>query len=518
MRLICLILIFLFPTSKALSQTQSVAGVVEPVESIQTPLMMVGEGELSGTLIRTFASLMQTESHLVIITDGQQDIDLDRWERAIQHVSILTVETKSGSLEPDELDALSNANAVWLIADVTPLVEGTVFKDKIDDLVGRGGIVGGHGRGADSMGEVVITGDGRHPGFGLMPHSVIQTTDEPVDTHAEKSADDMTDLVHWHIPPSGAMVVHQQRKIAVVGDSSITARVPAANGWPERIETFDARVVELPFTTDLISWTRSAQSRSQPVFPPKDPPAVEVVSGTLILIGGGGSTDDMWDKFIESAGGVDAKFVCLPQKPDSFSARKLRDRGCENVTVLYSDADLRSKADSDKRFLDALKDADGIFFGGGRTFRFMDAYQHTQAHHLMLEMLARGGVIAGTSAGAQIQGDFLVRGDPRTNQTLWYPGNDTGLSFLKGVIIDVHFAERGREKTLPDLLSQHPQMFGIGIDEATAIVVTGHRAEVLGRGSAWFYDTLDDAESTAYQPIVLQSGQSYDLSARQAIE
>ncbi|KAA1260008.1 Cyanophycinase [Rubripirellula obstinata] len=515
-RLLCLLVLCAVPLHHAVSQPLPTAGVTDPMTPLSGSLMLAGKADLSNVTLRTFAWLAgEQEGNLVIVTNGDQSVDAGPWQRAMGKVTVLEINDASQAESDETIMAIADATGIWFACDVTSVALETCFTKELGEAFQNGAAVGGHGSGAECLGEQIFNDDQMRPGFGLLPHSCVRTMGD--DESATKIGDGQANLVHWEIPPSGVLVMHDGRKVAVIGEAEITARVPAANGWAERVETFGARVVALPFTTDLVSWTRSAQSRTRPVFPPTNPPAVEVPSGTLILIGGGGSTDDMWDRFIDSAGGTDANFVCIPQSNDSFSSRKLRDRGCKNVTVLFSDEDLRSKAESDEEFLEPLKNADAVFLGGGRTYRFMDAYQHTTAHRLMMDVLKRGGVIAGTSAGAQIQGDFLVRGDPRTNQTLWYPGNDTGFAFLRGVIVDVHFAERGREETLPALLNQHPQMLGIGIDEATAIVVTGQKAEVLGRGSAWFYDSVDRDDPKPRVPVVLQTGQAYDLKARKTL-
>ncbi len=101
-------------------------------------------------------------------------------------------------------------------------------------------------------------------------------------------------------------------------------------------------------------------------------------------------------------------------------------------------------------------------------------------------------------------------------------GNDLGLSFIRGVIIDAHFRQRGREYTLPTLLMKHPQMLGIGIDEATALFVQGTDAKVLGKNAVTFYDLKNQKVwNTPFleigNPIILSSGEKYDLRLRKLI-
>lgn len=547
-RLIFGVLVWLLPVGLAVCQTSTElaipgVGIADPIKPLTNSILLAGEGDLSNVSRRTFAWMAgEHQGRLLVITNDQQSLDrdpsreLNPWRDAIGTVDRLVLATRSQAESQSSIDLIEKATGVWFVDDVSEFAVGSRFHEAIHAFAARGGAIGGHGPGANSLGQWVVgrpeTGPREtRPGFAIVPQSIVLSTQADAalfkknrnsigsENMSPKDASPQSPAacVHWMIPPGAVMVMHQGRKVAVIGEADVTAFIPAANGWPERSETFGAPIVQLPYTTDLVAWTRSAQSRSGPVFPPMIAPSIEVRSGALMLIGGGGSTDDMWTRFIEAAGGTDARFVCLPQTADSFSADKLRERGCKNVTVLFSDQELREKAESDDDFLRPLAEADGVFFGGGRTFWFMDAYQNTTAHRLMLDVLDRGGVIAGTSAGAQIQGDFLVRGDPRTNQTLWYPGNDTGLAFLRGVIVDVHFGERDRDKTFPALLAQHPQLSGIGIDEATAIVVTGYHATVLGRGSAWFYDPAA-MNSDAASPLRLTAGQSYDFERRTEVK
>src|SRR5207237_10183123 len=133
--------------------------------------------------------------------------------------------------------------------------------------------------------------------------------------------------------------------------------------------------------------------------------------------------------------------------------------------------------------------------GGGRQWMFVDAYEGTKAHAEMLALLQRGGVIAGSSAGATIQGDYLCRGGVFGNFEMMYEGYERGLSFLPGVGIDQHFTQRKRFGDMTAFVKAYPQFLGIGIDEATAIIVKGSTAEVTGRGKVHFYDARRPVET-----------------------
>lgn len=487
-------------------------GITDPVAPLAGSLILTGEEIPSDLARKALAQLADgKEGKLVLMVREENEEEFLRWRQAVGTVASFRLESSDDELSSELRAALQQASGVWLGDDFSQGSDPKL-KEALQGVLSRGGVVGGGGKAAASLGETVTAGSDSVPAFALLPQSVVEAG-----AVAELPGRGLSPYVRWQIPAAGTLIIHSGREVGVIGESEITARIPAQNGWPERVEVLRPPEVELPYSTDLFSWTRSAQARRGPVFPAPNPESPEVTAGTLIIIGGGGSTADMWTRFIKEAGGKEANYVCIIQQESPFPEMDLRKLGCDNITVLLSDVERRAEANSEEEVLEALRNADGIFFGGGRTYRFMDAYQNTTAHRLMLDVLKRGGVIAGTSAGAQIQGDFLVRGDPRTNETLWFPGNDVGLSFLRGVIIDVHFQERGRERTLPPLLKKHPKMLGIGIDEATAIVVTGTTAEVLGRGAVSFYDLTKDDPTAVLKPEVLSAGRSYDLKTRSAI-
>jgi cyanophycinase len=135
----------------------------------------------------------------------------------------------------------------------------------------------------------------------------------------------------------------------------------------------------------------------------------------------------------------------------------------------------------------------------------------------MQAVLAKGGAIGGSSAGASIQSQYMPRGDPLGNTENMAPGYERGLGFLPGVGVDQHFTQRRRHSDMTKLMAKYPQILGIGIDEATAIVVTGSLAEVVGRGSVFFYDRRKPvpAEGPDYEEV--KPGTAYDLRARKIV-
>ncbi len=256
--------------------------------------------------------------------------------------------------------------------------------------------------------------------------------------------------------------------------------------------------------------------------------------GTLLIIGGNvGSNEAIWKKFTVLAGGADKAVVLVvtaavgdaagTDQADVLEVKK--QTGIKNVTLLHP-ANL-AEANSEK-FTDAIRRATAIYFVGGRQWRIADAYLNTLAHQAFFDLLGRGGVIAGSSAGATIQGSFLWRGDTRGAEVL--VGDHTqGLGFLKNSVIDQHLLVRNRQFDLVSLVKFSPELIGLGLDEATAVEVHRDTLEVIGKSyvAVYDYDSMNGSRGTARSDSVntraaipfffLHAGQRYDLKNRRII-
>ena len=128
-----------------------------------------------------------------------------------------------------------------------------------------------------------------------------------------------------------------------------------------------------------------------------------------------------------------------------------------------------------------------MFFWEGRQWRLADSYLNTLTHREIQAVLDRGGVVGGSSAGASIQGSFLMRGDTRSSDIII--GDHTqGLGFMRNVGIDQHVLIRNREWDMLEVLKVHPDLLGLGLDENTAIVVQQDEFEVIGQSYVIIYD------------------------------
>jgi cyanophycinase len=252
--------------------------------------------------------------------------------------------------------------------------------------------------------------------------------------------------------------------------------------------------------------------------------------GTLLVIGGAAS-DIFYEKFMELVGGPEAPIVVIPTAltSDPLSEEDLEQfkenftkKGFKQVTVLHTRD--RKVADS-KTFVKPLTEAAGIWFSGGRQWRHADSYLGTRTHKEFFNLLERGGVIAGSSAGATIQGSYLARGDTRKN-TIMMGDHEEGLGFITNVAIDQHLFARNRQYDMFEILENQPELLGIGLDEDTGIIVEGDQFTVLGKSYVAIYDgtrwsaerdTIYKLPAGSKEFYLLREGNSYDLLERKII-
>ena len=255
-------------------------------------------------------------------------------------------------------------------------------------------------------------------------------------------------------------------------------------------------------------------------------PFIGPEKGSLVIVGGAMKSDAIIDRFIELAGGWDASIVVIPTASGKTHfgsnygfAGTLRKLGATNVTLLHTTD--KKIANSDF-FVKPLTNANAVWFVGGRQWRLVDSYKNTLTEKQIAQVLERGGVIGGTSAGATIQGSYLVRGDTKNNQIMM-GDHQEGFNYLKNVAIDQHVLARNRHFDLFEIVKKHPNLLGIGIDEDTDIVVHGNEYEVIGENYVAIYDgsfyskegfllkKLPEKSSLFY---FLKKGDKYDLLNR----
>ena len=266
----------------------------------------------------------------------------------------------------------------------------------------------------------------------------------------------------------------------------------------------------------------------------------EIIGGHLLVIGG---AEDKYNerrilkKFLSLAGEKDAEVLIIPVASDfpEFAAevytQAFRNLGVANPRVLraVSRQDIVS-ADADK-LLDGVT---GVFMTGGDQMRLVSLLGGTKFADKLRKMVRESNVVlAGSSAGAAgMSTSMIVRGEPSSHPHRNAVKLSPGLGFLKNIIIDQHFTERGRISRLITAVSYNPYNLGIGIDENTAIILNSDGIlEVFGTGSATIVDgsqiTYNEiAEVDDNQPFsvcgvqlhVLRDGLVYDFLGRHPMQ
>jgi cyanophycinase len=250
------------------------------------------------------------------------------------------------------------------------------------------------------------------------------------------------------------------------------------------------------------------------------PESAGPAKGYLVIVGGGATGREITSKFLELAGGDNANIVTVPtaNSEDQINIDAIRKRGypgAKSFDVIHTRD--RKVADS-KEFVKPLLTATGVWLDGGRQWRLADAYLGTRTQREIKAVLDRGGVVGGSSAGATIQGSFLIRGaagangSDGDNRIMISPDHLVGFGLLSNSAIDQHILTRHRENDLEPVIKAHPELLGIGIDESTAIVVHGHEFEVIGKSKVAVWDGKDH-DGKKYQFLI--AGQKYDMAKRE---
>jgi cyanophycinase len=246
------------------------------------------------------------------------------------------------------------------------------------------------------------------------------------------------------------------------------------------------------------------------------PTATGPARGTLVLVGGGPNRPSFIEKFVALAGGPNANVVLIPTTledarltPDGLG--RLRDSmanilGVQRLIVLHTRD--RHQADT-PAFVEPLRHATGVWVLGGSEEYVMDAYTGTRTQTEIAAVLARGGVLGGTSAGAIIQGSATVLADSPAFKALVIDTKHTPFGLLLNTLVLPHWSQRSLQQVLATTLATAPNLLGIGIDEATAAVVAQNQLDVLGDGHVGIYDGADHNGKPYYE---LSPGQRFDLT------
>lgn len=275
-------------------------------------------------------------------------------------------------------------------------------------------------------------------------------------------------------------------------------------------------------------------ANSEPIVEATENVALPETYGQLVIIGGAEDKEGdckILREFVRRSGGLQARIAVmtvatgLPGEVGEQYIRIFERLGVEDVRVI--DTARREDAD-DARAFEIIAQATGVFFTGGNQARITECLKDTELEATLHKRFSEGIVIAGTSAGAAMMPDMMiVEGESETNPRMEVVNMDRGMGFLPGVIIDQHFAQRGRLGRLLSAVAQQPVNLGFGIDENTAIAVNGKELEVIGEGAVTIVDIANITHNNVDQLLkdeplamcgvtlhILPDGYKFDLEQR----
>jgi cyanophycinase len=215
---------------------------------------------------------------------------------------------------------------------------------------------------------------------------------------------------------------------------------------------------------------------------------LQVGAGTLLVVGGGGTPPLVHDLFFHLAGGAAARVLHIPSATGLFDEiddrrayyREFYDRHPASFEFLHT---YDRAVAATRAFAAPLDQATGVWIGGGSQSRLAELFLGTDVVAGLHRLLARGGVIAGTSSGTAIVSDAMICGGYEEIEF------GPGFALYPGAVVDPHFSGRRRQKRVGRAMRLRPDLVGIGIDEQTALVIQGRCAGAVGfgGGSVWFH-------------------------------
>jgi cyanophycinase len=245
---------------------------------------------------------------------------------------------------------------------------------------------------------------------------------------------------------------------------------------------------------------QSAVASGSPVSPSpsENAPAGKPAVGKLVICGGGALPIQLRNRFIELAGGAIARVVVITTASVYADTDKMesklgfwREQNLASLKILHTRSRLTA---DDPDFAAPLREATAVWFVGGNQNWLTETYLGTVTEREIHGVLARCGVVGGTSAGAAIMSPIMIRRDKPEVQT------GPGFGFLPGTVVDQHFLKRNRQSRLLKVLDAHPDLVGLGIDEGTGVVVEGNQLSVVGESQV-----VVCSSATAQGPQSVQS-------------
>lgn len=260
--------------------------------------------------------------------------------------------------------------------------------------------------------------------------------------------------------------------------------------------------------------------------------------GHLVIIGGVHTTETS-KKFVELAGGENARIIIIPNagsnpvKNSELHKKEFEELGAKADYLLFT----KETADADSN-LEKMNWANAVYFLGGDQSDLTRDMLGTKLLQKVYDIYDNGGVVGGSSAGAAVMSEIMITGNELLNKdstsafiSIQRGNIETakGFGFIKSAIIDQHFLKRKRHNRLITLMCEHPNLLGIAIDEATSIVVYPDETfQVIGDNQVLVYDPTDaknirndergNLSITDMKMHLLINGDKFDLKSKRVIE
>jgi len=214
--------------------------------------------------------------------------------------------------------------------------------------------------------------------------------------------------------------------------------------------------------------------------------------GNLFIIGGGERSPQLMQELVKTAGLRPTDYIVIlpmatsiPEESIAYVSAQLSGV-CANHIASFNFT--KAQANDNQAWIDSVQNARLIYITGGDQNKFMDVVRGTKLYEAMHRAFRNGATISGTSAGAAVMSQIMITGEEKDKSD-----NDSfkeiktgnavtsqGMGFVTSAIIDQHFIIRSRYNRLLSVLSDHPGKKVIGVDESTAIIITGNNIKVVG--------------------------------------
>jgi cyanophycinase len=237
------------------------------------------------------------------------------------------------------------------------------------------------------------------------------------------------------------------------------------------------------------------------------PMDARVAGGAVMIVGGGAVTPAIRKRFVELAGGINARIVLVPgYDPGADGEESLLSpwRSSGMASIILLNARDRSTA-NDPAFCAPLKEATGVWFGGGFQSYLAERYVDTAVQDCLHDLLKRNGVVGGCSAGAAILSRVMIREGDTT------PVEARGLDLVANAIIDQHFLARNRLWRLEQMVEAHPDLVGLGVDEATGLVIQPRTKQLSVVGESYVVACFPSAGPHPQRIEILKPGDAVTL-------